>query len=264
MHAAGAAEPAWRRLYKPDADKFDEPFVWDVAGRSMTVHQAYAWASVDTVGLTVWDASLVLAKYIEHTLGPSGLAGKRAIELGSGCGVTGIAAAYLGADTVVSDWELVMPLLTRNVLQNAATATGALSARKLKWCGMSVSVSRSCRRTSVVSSAKAHASLTLLRGEDVSDLGTFDVILGADLLYQSHAIVPLLRTMWTLAKPEALVLMSYEKHNEVPDQFWAHVRNYFNVTQIPTTQLHPVYHHPKIDVFQLERLAHIVVPPPDQ
>lgn len=133
----GAAEPAWRRLYKPDAEKFDEPFVWEVAGRSMRIHQAYAWASVDTVGLTVWDASLVLAKYVEHKYGPGGLGGKRAIELGSGCGVSGIAAAFLGADTVVSDWELVMPLLTRNVLENAPAAVGALSALKLKWYGLS-------------------------------------------------------------------------------------------------------------------------------
>lgn len=86
------------------------------------------------------------------------------------------------------------------------------------------------------------------------------MILGADLLYQSHAIVPLLQTMFTLAKPHSLVLMSYEKHNEVPDQFWAHVRNYFRITQVPTEELHPVYRHPKIDLFRLQRLPCVLQP----
>lgn len=45
----------------------------------------------------MWDSSLVLAKYLERTYHPNGLTGRRVIELGSGCGLVGIAA---GATTV--------------------------------------------------------------------------------------------------------------------------------------------------------------------
>jgi predicted nicotinamide N-methyase len=48
--------------------------------------------SPGTVGGTLWDSSLVLAKYLERQYHPDGLAGRRIIELGSGCGLVGIAA----------------------------------------------------------------------------------------------------------------------------------------------------------------------------
>jgi predicted nicotinamide N-methyase len=230
---SAANEPAWRRLYKPDKEKFDDAFEWVIGGRTMRIHQAYAWASVDTVGLTVWDASLVLAKYVEHKYGPEGLVGKRAIELGSGCGVAGIAAAFLGAATTLTDWELVMPLLSRNAAENAPVSLGPLTAQRLKW------------------------------GEDISELGVFDMVLGADLLYQSQAIVPLLSTMHTLSRGDSIILMSYEKHNEVPDHFWLHVRNYFEVAQVPEAELHPEYRHPKIDLFRLVRKALVGNPTKD-
>jgi predicted nicotinamide N-methyase len=44
------------------------------------------------VGGTLWDSSLVLSKYLARLYHPNGLAGRRIIELGSGCGLVGIAA----------------------------------------------------------------------------------------------------------------------------------------------------------------------------
>ena len=44
---------------------------------------------------------MVLAKMLEHN--PALVSGKRAVELGAGQGIVGIAAALLGADVMVTD-----------------------------------------------------------------------------------------------------------------------------------------------------------------
>ena len=54
---------------------------------------------VGDVGGVVWDAALVLARYLEareEAGKPSRLKGSRVVELGSGTGAVGIVAAALG------------------------------------------------------------------------------------------------------------------------------------------------------------------------
>ncbi|ESQ36078.1 hypothetical protein EUTSA_v10008555mg [Eutrema salsugineum] len=66
------------------------------------------------LGTTVWDASMVFAKYLgkncrKGRFSPSKLKGKRVIELGAGCGVAGFALAMLGCDVYAE--QLLEPLL---------------------------------------------------------------------------------------------------------------------------------------------------------
>jgi len=75
-------------------------------------------------GTTCWDASLVLAKYIERNLSSS-LVGKCVVELGSGIsGLPGMACALLGASHVLlTDIDgPVLDLLRTNVARNVSTA----------------------------------------------------------------------------------------------------------------------------------------------
>ncbi|XP_076957569.1 uncharacterized protein LOC143633105 [Bidens hawaiensis] len=77
------------------------------------------------LGTTVWDASMVLVKYLEKNCRkgrfcPSKLKGKRVIELGAGCGVAGFGMALLGCDVVSTDQVEVLPLLMRNVERNTS------------------------------------------------------------------------------------------------------------------------------------------------
>ena len=55
-------------------------------------------AEVGDESCVVWDAALVLAKYLqtEHFCVNEGLANKRVIELGAGTGVVGLIAASCG------------------------------------------------------------------------------------------------------------------------------------------------------------------------
>ena len=88
---------------------------------------------------TIWDAGLVLANYLCEGRGGgwSGrLKGRRAVDLGSGTGVVGLAAAALGADVVLTDLPECLPILELNVRQNAAAvaaAGGSACALPLRW-----------------------------------------------------------------------------------------------------------------------------------
>ena len=50
------------------------------------------------------------------------VSGKRAIDLGSGMGLAGLALALLGADVVLTDVREVLPLLRRNTDANLSPA----------------------------------------------------------------------------------------------------------------------------------------------
>ena len=62
--------------------------------RSLRIGQRY----VGDVGCVVWDAALVLCRFLEnpHYFSRGFWSGKRVVDLGSGTGVCGIAAAALG------------------------------------------------------------------------------------------------------------------------------------------------------------------------
>jgi predicted nicotinamide N-methyase len=61
-------------------------------------------AEVGDVGCVVWDAAIVLEKYLETEgfLSKHNLKGKRVIELGAGTGLVGLVASVLGYDYLLS------------------------------------------------------------------------------------------------------------------------------------------------------------------
>eukprot|EP00882_Tetradesmus_deserticola_P020392 GHRQ01022031.1.p1 GENE.GHRQ01022031.1~~GHRQ01022031.1.p1 ORF type:complete len:180 (+),score=67.43 GHRQ01022031.1:225-764(+) len=83
--------------------------------------------SSEHLGTTVWDASIVLAKYLEKNMRKGEFSrpkasGKRAIELGAGMGLAGLAFALIGANVLLTDVAEVMPLLQRNYDNNLSAA----------------------------------------------------------------------------------------------------------------------------------------------
>lgn len=85
------------------------------------------------VGCVVWDAAIVLSKYLE-TPGFSGdgahaLSRRSVLELGSGTGAVGLMAATLGADVIVTDLEELQDLLKMNIDMNKHLVTGSVQAK---------------------------------------------------------------------------------------------------------------------------------------
>ncbi|KAJ1922936.1 hypothetical protein IWQ60_006189 [Tieghemiomyces parasiticus] len=80
----------------------------------------------ERTSLVVWDCSLVLAKYLEYQRQAIPLHAKRVLELGSGQGIVGIAAALLGAQVTLTDVAFAIPALTSVVrLNNLSPVPGS-------------------------------------------------------------------------------------------------------------------------------------------
>ncbi|XP_047955894.1 protein N-lysine methyltransferase METTL21A-like [Salvia hispanica] len=135
----------------------------------------------------------------------------RLLELGSGTGLVGIAAAaVLGAAVTVTDLPHVLPNLQFNVDANAA----ALAPR-----GGHVRV----------------AALSWGDEAQMEEVGTkFDVVLGSDVVYHDHLYEPLLQTLRFLLlgrerEREVVFVMAHLKRWKKESAFFKKANKFFHV-----------------------------------
>merc|ERR1712179_100951 len=83
-------------------------------------------------GVVVWDAAIVLSKYLENI--KDDLRGKSAIELGSGTGAVGLCAGALGCGKVVlTDRPDFIEFLHHNIELNKELFDNNITAQPLIW-----------------------------------------------------------------------------------------------------------------------------------
>lgn len=116
-----------------------------------------------------WPAGLVLAEHVAGELADE-LRGRRVLELGCGLGAVGLAAAKVGAAVTLSDRE---PEALKAALANAQENGLSVETLELVW---------------------SHVPESLV--------GAFDVILGADLMYDPAQLSPLLGAVHALLAPD--------------------------------------------------------------
>ncbi|KAJ0256637.1 hypothetical protein HA466_0095660 [Hirschfeldia incana] len=177
------------------------------------------------LGTTVWDASMVFAKYLgknswKGRFSPSKLKGKRAIELGAGCGVAGFAMAMLGCDVVSTDQKEVLPPLKRNVKWNTSTilqmnsglaSFGSLRVAELDW------------------GKEDH-----IRAVEPP----FDYVIGTDVVYAEQLLEPLLHTILALSGPKTTVMLGYEiRSTIVHDKMLQMWKDNFEVKTMPRSKM---------------------------
>ncbi|KAK8505234.1 hypothetical protein V6N11_057571 [Hibiscus sabdariffa] len=131
-----------------EADRLNSPstsvITFEVLGHQLQFSQD---PNSKHLGTTVWDTSMVFAKFLEKNCRkgrfcPSKLKGKRVVELGAGCGVAGFGMALLGCDVVSTDQIEVVPLLRRNVecnisrimqMNSNSDSFGSIKVAELDW-----------------------------------------------------------------------------------------------------------------------------------
>ena len=86
---------------------------FEFAGRTLTVFQN--WNDVG-VAAVIWDAAIVLGRYLEKTA--TRLQGKKVIELGAGTGFAGIVASLLGGNVTITDRKMALNTTRMNVEGN--------------------------------------------------------------------------------------------------------------------------------------------------
>jgi len=226
----------WRRNKASDKLRYEDDFVFEIKGKQMVLAQDVA-NELDTVGLTVWDSSLVLMKFLEklHDQGQFG-PGMRVLELGSGCGPVSVAAAMMGAQVTATDVQWILALTKRNVELNQsliAEGGGSVTCQTLYWG----------------------------REEDLEGLPRFDIIIAADCIYKEKEVVLLFETIHKIANEKTKILLGYEQHNpESTRAFYVHINQYFDTKSVPLAEQDPYYQHPKIKLMWLIKKEYC--PPP--
>ncbi|XP_016399754.1 protein-lysine methyltransferase METTL21D isoform X2 [Sinocyclocheilus rhinocerous] len=119
----------------------EDYFVREIEKNDGSVLRIYQCSRGD-VGCVVWDAAIVLSKYLETEQfysvqsRVSTWRSKNIVELGAGTGLVGLVAATLGANVTVTDLEDLQPLLQLNIKKNQHLIhTGSITAKVLKWGG---------------------------------------------------------------------------------------------------------------------------------
>ncbi len=91
----------WRREFKSNKEKYEDDYIYDLeSNQKVVIHQAALvqdeldFLGIDAVGRTVWDASIVMSKYLE--IHPDIVQKKLVVEVGAGTGLPGIVSSHLG------------------------------------------------------------------------------------------------------------------------------------------------------------------------
>ncbi|EFN56375.1 hypothetical protein CHLNCDRAFT_144895 [Chlorella variabilis] len=197
------------------------------------------------LGTTVWDASIVLAKYIEKNsrrgdFSRPKVRGRQALELGAGMGLAGMALALLGADVAFTDIGDVLPLLQRNVDQNISTA--ALKVKDAAWAAAEVGAAR----------------VASLDWSDPACYAAFhppyDFILAADCVYSELAVPHLLAAVLHMGGPRTQTIVANEFRSQtVHDLFMQRFGRHFTIRKVAPNKMDANYQHPLIHIYLLKR-----------
>ena len=250
--------PAWSRTYAGYRERFVLPFSLQLAeDRILNVEQrpcvsaahareSKASADGSCTASTVWDAGVVLAMHVfAHRLPTAPVlpqsadapsrAPRRCLDLGSGTGIVGLAAAASGSfeQVVLTDLPTVVPLLLQNIKLNEAIIAANCQVDAIE-CGWD--------------------STKMLRR--VARRGPFDLIVGGDLLYRPPVVEPLLNALQSLAGNETKVLLaaSLQHSPETIELFAAAAEEAgFAVDRLGDTAQCAEWFSPEVKLLRLQR-----------
>ncbi|ARM30385.1 methyltransferase [Prosthecochloris sp. HL-130-GSB] len=144
----------------------------------------------------IWPSSLSLAEYMISELD---LSGRKVIELGSGVGVAGIAAARKGGRVVATDYSSeAVKFMRLNALQNSV----ALECRQLDWRSIGI--------------------------ED-----RFDVLVAADVLYERGNLLPIIGAIDALLQPDGCAWIADPRRRLAQQFLELAFENGFSVSTFP-------------------------------
>ena len=181
-------------------------------------------------GAAVYPAAIVLAHFIDFHYPRRHIAGKTVLELGCGVGFCAITAALCGASKVIAtdgdqgSVQLALDNIENNAqalqAQRYAAADTEVSAVKLRWGELS----------------------DMARVVDMlGDGGRIDLIMGSDITAcpYAEAMPLLLNCLLSLSDEETTIILTHKDRNVVEESFWSSAREYFVVTSLPRTMIHP-------------------------
>ncbi|KAJ7948371.1 Lysine methyltransferase [Quillaja saponaria] len=198
------------------------------------------------VGTSVWPCSLVLVKFADRWAPPLpntstgtestpnpysdlfDFRSKRAVELGTGCGVSGMGLYLLGlTNLVLTDIAPVMPALKRNLKINKTVLGKTLKYSVLYWNKL----------------------------DQIKTLNPpFDFVIATDVVYIEETVGPLVSAMEALLSDNGVVLLGYQLRSPEADKlFWELCVKVFDIEKVPHEDLHPDYAYEETNIYLLRR-----------
>ena len=240
------------------------------------------------LGTTVWDASIVLAKWLERNarrgseLSRPRLAGRRVLELGAGMGLGGLAAAALGADVELTDVAEVLPLLRRNaeaLMGRASLATsdaawcagaGSVLVRELDWEKRETWFRKSVgeegeeeRATEGASSSAAAAAAAPSSPSSPSSPSPpapqpppprYDFVLAADCVYKEDILPLLCEVILAVSSRRTVVVVANElRSHSVAAAFDETFSEHFTMKRVPRAKMDAEYSVDAISIVIMKR-----------
>ena len=121
----------------------------------------------------LWPAAEALAGYLAQN--PDTVNGKTVLELGCGSGLPSLVASYLGGEVLATDYH---PDVEEYFSRNCRHSSIDCNYQRLNW------------------------------REDQMSIGTFDVVIGSDVLYESRHPHEVARGLLKFVKPGGTILLS--------------------------------------------------------
>ncbi|OXB72811.1 UNVERIFIED_CONTAM: hypothetical protein H355_011335 [Colinus virginianus] len=201
------------------------------------------------VGCVVWDAALVLAKFLERGAWP--LSRRAVLELGAGTGAVGIMAATLGADVTLTDLRELQELLAVNIENNRHLVTGSVRAEPPP----DYILMADCIYYEECAKNDLPERSSRVSGSDKTSI-TSSV--------SGQSLEPLLKTLRELTGPDTCVLCCYEqrtmgKNPEIERRYFELLQVDFELERVPLDQHDEEYRSEDIHIVTIHRKRTTVV-----
>ncbi|BDA45378.1 probable protein-lysine methyltransferase METTL21D [Coccomyxa sp. Obi] len=202
--------------------RFQRPYIHRIrlpgADHEVTLTIKQARFTAEGFASTVWDSSIVMAKYFERCA--ERYRGLRCLDLSAGCGLVGIVLGTLGADVTATDLPGNLPLLADNF------NTNGVAARVVEhWWG----------------------------SEAAPLLPPFDVIIACDVMYIHDAIGNLITTLKAVSTKDTEVFIAHGRNRQAEATFLAACVGSFAVTDVASDELDPLYQCSDVRVMRLRK-----------
>lgn len=184
----------------------------DCQQHHILIHQVTArrQGAQEDVGFVMWPSAVVLASWVASN--PSKVLGKRCLEIGSGCGLTGLATAAIFAAHRVKDEEsqIILTDFNETVLQNADRN---IHLNDLGGCAATTKLDFYLQTGTNVDGGWIDGSRTTKE--------PVDVVLAADVICKPEDAVAAANTIYDALRPggHAYVISGSAKHRFGVDRF---------------------------------------------
>lgn len=178
----------------------------------------------------LWDAARVLAGYLD--VSPITWEGKKVLDLGSGCGLTGLCVATSGATVTMTELPGHTRTLQENCELNLCATPDRWAVKDAIW--------------GVVGDVTAWGPVT--------DLGQeWDYIIGSDLIYSDDSTPHLMQTLRHSCRGKTEFIMSFELRRKQDLQFLTDLDGHgFSFRKVLASELHTTWQAEEIGVFVIK------------